>query len=68
MCNGGSMRIDVVSIKTAISKGEIAFFESNGIIYCRDCQSEEVVAVGKTMEKILRETKPMPKSSTNGQI
>lgn len=47
----------LTSIKTAISKGEITFFEGNGFIYCRDCSTDERILVGQTMKRNLEEVR-----------
>lgn len=40
-------KIDIVDIKTKVKKEELEFFLDNGLIYCKDKKTDEVVSVGE---------------------
>lgn len=40
-------RIDIVDIKTKVKKEELEFYLDNGLIYCKDKKTDEVVSVGE---------------------
>lgn len=40
-------KIDIVDIKTKVKKEELEFYLDNGLIYCKDKKTDEVVSVGE---------------------
>lgn len=43
-------RIDIVDIKNKVKNNELEFYIKDGIIYCKDKNTEEIVSVGKYTE------------------
>lgn len=40
-------KIDIVDIKTKVKKEELEFYLDNGLIYCKDKKTDEVVSVSE---------------------